>query len=76
MKRIHKLLSLILTICIAMSTVEATLSEMESRWYDSAHTMTEAEKMIEDYNNGDLIYTQTESLAYVDVGQADTAIRM
>ena len=54
----------------------ATLSEMESRWYDSAHTMTEAEKMIEDYNNGDLIYTQTESLAYVDVGQVDTAIRM
>lgn len=42
-------------------TVEATLSEMESRWYDSAHTMTEAEKMIADYNNGDLIYTQTES---------------
>ena len=31
-------------------TVEATLSEMESRWYDSAHTMTEAEKMIADYN--------------------------
>ena len=28
------------------------------------------------YNNGDLIYTQTESLGYVDVGQADTAIRM
>ena len=38
--------------------------------------ITEAEKMIEDYNNGDLIYTQTESLAYVDVGQTDTAIRM
>ena len=57
-------------------TVEATLSEMESRWYDSAHTMTEAEKMIEDYNNGDIVYAQNDSLAYVDVGQADTAIRM
>lgn len=25
-------------------TVDATLDEMETRWYDSAHTMTEAEK--------------------------------
>ncbi|MBQ3613807.1 MAG: hypothetical protein II989_06915 [Bacteroidales bacterium] len=49
---------------------------MESRWYDSAHTMTEAEKMIADYNNGDIVYAQNDSLAYVDVGQADTAIRM
>lgn len=51
-------------------TVEATLSEMESRWYDSAHTMTEAEKMIADYNNGDIVYAQNDSLAYVDVWQA------
>lgn len=33
-------------------TIEATLSEMESRWYDGSHTMTEAEKMIDDYNHG------------------------
>ena len=33
-------------------TIEDTLSEMESRWYDGSHTMTEAEKMIDDYNNG------------------------
>ncbi len=55
-------------------TVEATLAEMESRWYDSAHTKTEAEKMIEDYNNGDLAYAQ--SLAYVDMGQAGQDIKM
>ena len=32
-------------------TVDATLDEMETRWYDSAHTMTEAEKMVEDNRN-------------------------
>lgn len=53
-------------------TIEATLSEMESRWYDSAHTMTEAEKMIDDYNRGYL----KQSLAFVDVGQADETITM
>ena len=37
-------------------TVDATLSEMESRWYDQAHTMTEAEKMVDDYNNGIAIF--------------------
>ena len=26
------------------NTVEATLAEMESRWYDAGQTMTEAEK--------------------------------
>ena len=42
-------------------SIDATLSEMESRWYDSAHTITEAEKMIEDYNNGVCILCQYES---------------
>ena len=41
-------------------TVDATLSEMESRWYDSAHTMTEAEKMVNDYNNGIAIFDSIE----------------
>ena len=50
-------------------TIEATLSEMESRWYDSAHTMTEAEKMIEDYNNG-VSPLNDFSLATVDTGQS------
>lgn len=33
-------------------TIEDTLAEMESRWYDAGQAMTEAEKMIADYNNG------------------------
>lgn len=41
-------------------TVDATLSEMESRWYDSSHTMTEAEKMVNDYNNGIAIFDSME----------------
>ena len=41
-------------------TVDATLSEMESRWYDSAHTMTEAEKMVADYNDGSSIFDSIE----------------
>ena len=41
-------------------TIDATLSEMESRWYDSAHTMTEAEKMVDDYNNGIAIFDSIE----------------
>ena len=41
-------------------TVDATLSEMESRWYDSANTMTEAEKMVADYNNGSSIFDSIE----------------
>ena len=49
--------------------IEATLSEMESRWYDSAHTMTEAEKMVEDYNNG-VSPLNDFSLATVDTGQS------
>ena len=50
-------------------TSEATLSEMESRWYDSAHTMTEAEKMVEDYNNG-VSPLNSFSFAAVDTGQS------
>lgn len=33
-------------------TIEGTLAEMESRWYDGDCTITEAEKMIDDYNHG------------------------
>ena len=41
-------------------TVDATLSEMESRWYDTAHTMTEADKMVSDYNNGIALFDSIE----------------
>ena len=34
------------------NTIEGTLAEMESRWYDNEQTVTEAEKMVTDYNNG------------------------
>ena len=37
------------------NTIEATLSEMEGRWYDKEHTITEAEKMVKDYNKGRLL---------------------
>lgn len=33
-------------------TIEDTIAEMEGRWYKSSHTLTEADKMIRDYNNG------------------------
>jgi hypothetical protein len=36
-------------------TIDATLDEMECRWFDAAHTMTEADKMVEDYNRGRLL---------------------
>ena len=55
-------------------SIETTVGEMESRWYDSAHTMTEAEKMVEDYNNGTLL--GPHSLACVDMGQADASLKM
>ena len=33
-------------------SIDKTIDAMESRWYDDRHTITEAEKMVEDYNNG------------------------
>ncbi len=47
--------------------VDKTIDEMESRWYDPKHQQTEAEKMLEDYNNG-LTILNDQSLAYVDTG--------
>ncbi len=46
--------------------VDKTIDEMESRWYDQKHQQTEAEKMLEDYNNGQTILNN-QSLAYVDM---------
>ena len=36
-------------------TIDAMLWEMESRWYNKEHTITEAEKMVRDYNKGRLL---------------------
>ena len=33
-------------------SIDKTIDEMESRWFDARHTMTEADKMVADYNNG------------------------
>lgn len=49
-------------------TVEATLSEMESRWYDSKRMMTLADKMLEDYNRGRSVLNQIDQ-ASVDVNE-------
>ena len=57
-------------------SVEATLGEMESRWYDASHTMTEAEKMVDDYNRGLFGLVQGESLAVIDAGQTDMSIKI
>ena len=48
-------------------SIEKTIDEMESRWYDSSHQQTEAEKMVEDYNNG-LTILNNPSLACADTG--------
>ena len=48
-------------------SIDKTIDEMESRWYDSSHTLTEAEKMVEDYNNG-LTVLNDQSLAATDTG--------
>ncbi len=48
-------------------SIDKTIDEMESRWYDSSHTLTEAEKMVEDYNNG-LTVLNDQSLAATDAG--------
>lgn len=47
------------------ASVEKTIDEMESRWYDSRHQFTEAEKMVEDYNNG-LTILNGQSLTATD----------
>ena len=51
------------------NSVEKTIDEMESRWYDRSHTLTEAEKMVEDYNNGNTILNN-DCFAFVDAGQS------
>ncbi len=33
-------------------SIDKTIDAMESKWYDERHTITEAEKMVADYNNG------------------------
>lgn len=51
------------------NSIDKTIDEMESRWYDATHRQTEAEKMVEDYNNGQTILNDPD-LACTDTGQA------
>lgn len=43
-------------------TIEATIAEMESRWYDEQNALTEADKMVEDYNVGIIQVKEDERL--------------
>lgn len=54
-------------------TIEDTLVEMESRWYDDNQTKTEAEKMIDDYNNG---LTALNEQAYSDIALAQPQMKL
>ena len=42
------------------NTVEATLAEMESRWYDAGQTMTEADKMVDDFRKGQIEWNKED----------------
>ena len=57
-------------------TIEATLAEMESRWYDASHTVTEAEKMVDDYNNGYLVLRLDVSIEYPSESIANITLKM
>lgn len=52
-------------------SIDKTIDEMESRWYDATHRQTEAEKMVEDYNNC-LTVLNDASLAWVDTDMGIT----
>lgn len=43
------------------NSVEKTVSNMESTWYRDKHNLTEAEKMVKDYNNGLTILNDNNS---------------
>ena len=53
------------------ASIDKTIDEMESRWYDKTHRQTEAEKMVEDYNNG-LTILNDDDISYNDVIQTMT----
>lgn len=40
-------------------SIDKTIDEMESRWYDRTQGLTEADKMVLDYNNGLIILNGT-----------------
>ncbi len=52
-------------------SIDKTIDAMESRWYDATHRQTEAEKMVEDYNNGQTILNDS-GIASTDTDQTMT----
>ncbi len=54
-------------------TIEDTLAEMESRWYNGSQSITEAEKMIDDYNHG---LTALNEQKYSSVNMAQPQMKM
>lgn len=43
-------------------SIDKTIDAMESRWWDERHTMTEAEKMVIDYNDGLTILNESNAV--------------
>ncbi|KJR47127.1 hypothetical protein UF75_2515 [Desulfosporosinus sp. I2] len=53
-------------------TVADTFCEMESRWYDRRNQITEAQKMLEEYINGNSVLILPPCCAEVNIGQAQS----
>lgn len=49
------------------NSIDKTISEMESRFYDSSETLTEAEKMVLDYNNGDCVFKNQDNFSHANM---------
>ena len=54
-------------------SIDKTIDEMESRWYDATHRQTEAEKMVDDYNHG---LTALNTQQYAEPVMAQPEMRM
>lgn len=52
-------------------SIDKTIDAMESHWYDETCTLTEAEKMVEDYNSG-LTILNDGDISHTDVSQTMT----
>lgn len=50
-------------------SVDAMLSEMECHWYDADETITEADKMVRDYQKGYLTRESAEEMLWAARGE-------
>lgn len=51
---------------VCPTSIDKTIDAMESTWYDHTNRQTEAEKMVEDYNNGQTVLN--DQPAYSEIG--------